>query len=307
MTQPLASSMYGAVDLSGLAQSASPAQAGADGSISGPYVLDVTPDNLRSVLETSNQLPVVISFYAEQSEASGKLTSQLEALAGEARGHFQLGKVDVGAYPEVAQAFGLQGVPAAVALIQAQPVPLFQGSPDDNEIAPLINRVLETAAQYGMTAVLSGEEEAGEPTPPARPPHQAAGFDAVDAGDLETAKAEFTQALKDNPGDEESQKMLAQVELVERVREVADPVALMQQAQASGLHDVPTQLSAADVECYTRRPEAAFQRLIDVISVTSGDERETARKRLLELFEIVGSENPAVGQARKALAMALFS
>ncbi|MGO1637228.1 MAG: tetratricopeptide repeat protein, partial [Ancrocorticia populi] len=150
-------------------------------------------------------------------------------------------------------------------------------------------------------------EEPEEPAAPARPPHQAAGFDAVDAGDLETAKAEFTQALKDNPGDEESQKMLAQVELVERVREVTDPVALMQQAQAAGLDDVPTQLSAADVECYNRRPEAAFQRLIDVISVTSGQDRETARKRLLELFEIVGSDNPAVGQARKALAMALFS
>ena len=67
------------------------------------------------------------------------------------------------------------------------------------------------------------------------------------------------------------------------------------------------QLQAADIECYGRRPESAFARLIDVISVTSGDDRETARKRLLELFDIVGADNPAVGQARKALAMALFS
>ena len=121
------------------------------------------------------------------------------------------------------------------------------------------------------------------------------------------AQVEFTQALKDNPGDEESQAMLAQVELVQRVRTVSDPVELLQRAKSAGLQDVEIQLQAADIECYGRRPESAFARLIDVISVTSGDDRETARKRLLELFDIVGADNPAVGQARKALAMALFS
>ncbi len=298
--------MYGAVDLSGLSKTASPAQAGPDGSLSGPYVLEVTPDNLRGVLEVSGQVAVILSFYAEQSEASVGLTAQLETLAQEAQGRFQLGKVDIATYPEVAQAFGLQGVPAAVAVLQGQPVPLFQGTPQDGELAPMVNRVLEAAAQYGLTAVLNGDTDA-VPVAPARPPHLAAGLEALDSGDLETAQAEFTQALKDNPGDEESQAMLAQVELVQRVRTVSDPVELLQRAKSAGLGDVEIQLQAADIECYGRRPESAFARLIDVISVTSGDDRETARKRLLELFDIVGADNPAVGQARKALAMALFS
>ncbi len=298
--------MYGAVDLSGLSKTASPAQAGPDGSLSGPYVLEVTPDNLRGVLEVSGQVAVILSFYAEQSEASVSPTSQLETLAQEAQGRFQLGKVDIATYPEVAQAFGLQGVPAAVAVLQGQPVPLFQGTPQDGELAPMVNRVLEAAAQYGLTAVLNGDTDAVPPAP-VRPPHLAAGLEALDSGDLEMAHVEFTQALKDNPGDEESQAMLAQVELVQRVRTVSDPVELLQRAKSAGLGDVEIQLQAADIECYGRRPESAFARLIDVISVTSGDDRETARKRLLELFDIVGADNPAVGQARKALAMALFS
>lgn len=301
----MTSSMYGAVDLSGMGSSAqSPAESG--GTIPGPYVLEVTGENLRGVLETSSKLPIILSFYSEQSEASVTLTSQLEALAAEAQGHFQLGKVDASTSPEVVQAFGLKGIPAAVALLQGQPVPLFQGTPQDGELAPLVNRIMEAAAQYGMTAVLDGGGDS-EPAPDPRPPHQAAGLDALDAGDLDTAHAEFTQALKDNPGDSESKALLDQVELVQRVATVEDPLQLLQQAQASALTDVSIQLQAADIECYNRRPDAAFSRLIDVIKATSGDERETVRKRLIELFDIVGSDNPAVSDARKALAMALFS
>ncbi len=309
MSQPLASSMYGAVDLSGLAGSAAgagtPGARATSGVIPGPYTLDVTPDNLRSVLETSASVPVIVVFFAENVEQSLSLVAQLEALAGEARGHFQLGKVDAVAYPEVAQAFGVGGIPAAVAVMQGQPIPLFEGIPQEGELAPLCNRVMEAAHQNGLSGVLDGDE-GGEPPAPPRPPHQAAGLDALDAGDIETAHAEFVQAIKDNPGDSESKVLLAQVELLQRVQQVEDPLAVLQAAAEAQLTDIEAHLAAADVECYSRRPEAAFARLLDVIRVTSGKERDKVRERLLELFEIVGKDHPAVSQARRALASALF-
>ncbi len=321
MSQPLASSMYGAVDLSGLANAApgggapgagpvsgAGAASGSgpvSGSIPGPFVLDVTPDNLRSVLETSANVPVIMVFFAESVEQSLSLVSQLEGLASEARGHFQLGKVDAVAHPEVAQAFGVGGIPAAVALMQGQPIPLFEGIPQAGELAPLCNRVMEAAQQNGLSGVLSGDE-GGEPPAPPRPPHQAAGLDALDAGDIETAHTEFVKAIKDNPGDTESKVLLAQVELLQRVQKMTDPIAVLQTAAEAKLGDIQAHLAAADIECYNRRPEAAFARLLDVIRVTSGKERDVVRERLLELFEIVGKDNPAVSQARRALASALF-
>jgi putative thioredoxin len=39
---------------------------------------------------------------------------------------------------------------------------------------------------------------------------------------------------------------------------------------------------------------------------TVGDDRDTVRRRLLELFEVVGSEDARVVGARRALARALF-
>ena len=315
MSQPLASSMYGAVDLSGLANAAPGAGApgagsasgvsSASGAIPGPYVLDVKPEILRSVLETSASVPVIMVFFAESVEQSLLLVSQLEGLAGEAQGHFQLGKVDAVAHPEVAQAFGVGGIPAAVALMQGQPIPLFEGIPQQSELAPLCNRVMEAAQQNGLSGVLDGDED-GEPVAPPRPPHQAAGLDALDAGDIEAAHAEFVKAIKDNPGDTESKVLLAQVELLQRVQGIEDPLVVLQAAAEATLGDVQAHLAAADIEFYNRRPEAAFSRLLDVIRVTSGKERDVVRERLLELFEIVGKDNPAVTQARRALASALF-
>ena len=52
--------------------------------------------------------------------------------------------------------------------------------------------------------------------------------------------------------------------------------------------------------------EAAFDRLINLIKVKTGEERNEVRVRLLELFETVGNADPRVLQARRDLMTALF-
>jgi putative thioredoxin len=46
--------------------------------------------------------------------------------------------------------------------------------------------------------------------------------------------------------------------------------------------------------------------LVETVRRTAGDDRDTARLRLLELFEVVGPEDPRVVTARTALARVLF-
>jgi len=52
--------------------------------------------------------------------------------------------------------------------------------------------------------------------------------------------------------------------------------------------------------------EDAFGRLVDLVRVTRGDERERVRLRLVDLFEVVGGEDPRVVAARRQLANALY-
>ena len=61
-----------------------------------------------------------------------------------------------------------------------------------------------------------------------------------------------------------------------------------------------------DRDLFGGHVEDAFARLVDLVRATSGDDRARVRTRLLELFDVIGSEDPRVASARVRLANALF-
>ncbi|VEI13776.1 tetratricopeptide repeat protein [Trueperella bialowiezensis] len=285
--------------------------AGGGDTVPGPYVLAVTAQNLQGVINTSAQLPVIAAFHSDKSQNSQALIGMLSKLVNEHKGRFQLATVDVDENSDVAQAFGVNAVPAAVAILQGQPIPLFQGLPDDAQLTDTIAKILQAASEYGMTGVLDGDADATPPEPEIPPLHKA-GLEALEKGDVEAAHAAYSEALAQNPADSEAQTALYQIELIQRIAQMnpdGDTQAtqkILTAAQSAPLTDVDSHLKAADLEFSYQRPDAAFRRLIDVIKATSGEEREKARERLLAYFDILGPEQPVVAQARKALANALF-
>ncbi len=144
-------------------------------------------------------------------------------------------------------------------------------------------------------------EEAEEP--PLPPLHQEA-FDAIERDDLDGAEAAYRRALAENPRDAEATAGLAQVGLMRRTKD-AD-LAAARQAAASDPDDVDAALLVADLDVLGGHVEDAFARLVETVRRTSGDERERVRVRLVELFDVVGGDDPRVLTARRALASALF-
>ena len=70
--------------------------------------------------------------------------------------------------------------------------------------------------------------------------------------------------------------------------------------------DIDAQLRVADVDVYAGQVEDAFARLVELVRRTAGDDRERVRQRLVDLFEVVGRDDPSVVAARRALTSALF-
>jgi putative thioredoxin len=133
--------------------------------------------------------------------------------------------------------------------------------------------------------------------------HQKA-YDAIEAGDLAGAVTAYEQALAEWPGDELARVGLAQVRLIQRTQDV--DAAAARAAAAADAADVDAQLRVADVDVLGGQVGDAFARLVDTVRLTSGAERDRVRARLLELFELVGADDPRVAHARVALANALF-
>ena len=84
-----------------------------------------------------------------------------------------------------------------------------------------------------------------------------------------------------------------------RRAEEAGPDALA--AAEAAPDDVAAQTRAADFLLGTGTCDAAFGRLLDVVRRTAGEDRDRARKHLVDLFAVVGDEDPRVGAARRRL------
>ena len=77
-------------------------------------------------------------------------------------------------------------------------------------------------------------------------------------------------------------------------------------AAAGNPTDVDAALVVADMDVLGGHVEDAFVRLIDLVRVTAGDDRERVKTHLLDLFAVVGNQDERVRKGRTSLMSALF-
>ncbi|MET9361383.1 tetratricopeptide repeat protein [Streptomyces sp. NPDC006632] len=322
--QPRNMSMSGVVDLAAVkaageakskaeqARAESARQGGVPAVTPSALVIDVDEATFeRDVLTRSAEVPVVIDFWAEWCEPCKQLGPLLERLAVEYNGRFLLAKIDVDANQMLMQQFGIQGIPAVFAVVAGQALPLFQGAAPEAQIRETLDQLVQVAEErFGLTGIAVDPNAAAAPAaeaPAPVGPYDAlleAAVVALDSGDLAGAVQAYKNVLSDDPGNPEAKLGLAQAELLQRVQSL-DPAQVRKDA-AENPADAAAQIAAADLDLVGGHVEDAFGRLVETVRRTFGDDREAARVRLLELFEVIGGDDPRVTAARTALARVLF-
>ncbi|ONK11124.1 tetratricopeptide repeat protein [Streptomyces sp. MP131-18] len=326
--QPRNMSMSGAVDLSAVkaaaeakqkaeqarAQRATAQAGGQQPEAHVQLVIDVDESTFeQEVLQRSTEVPVVIDFWAEWCGPCKQLSPILERLAEEYAGQFVLAKIDVDSNQMLFQQFGVQGIPAVFAVIAGQALPLFQGAAPEPQVRQVLDQLIEAAEQrFGIVgtqvdpAQAAADRQVQEPVEPEPPsnPALAAAHAALDGGDLGGAIQAYENVLAEEPANVEAKLGLAQAQLLNRIQGT-DPDRA-RKAAADRPEDVAAQLAVADLDLVGGHVEDAFGRLVGTVQRTFGEDRDAARVRLLELFEVVGPDDPRVIAARGALARVLF-
>ncbi len=257
--------------------------------------IEITPENLTNeFLALSKSKPVVLICWSPRSPESQEVVAILGKLAMADQGSWVLGRVDVDAQPQVAQALQTRNVPFAVAIINEQMVPLFEQPYPEAQIRMVIDKVLALASEQGVGDAQTEKIE----------PEEEEAIAALDAGDYAKAEAAYKKLLARKPNDNFAILGLAQTQLMARTEGI-DGAKIMQEA-IEPPDDIEIQLRCADIEIVSGYLEPAFARLLRLIPLFDGADKKAVKDRLIELFALVDPTDPRVIKARAALANALF-
>lgn len=302
MAEDLNSRLRGAMDLSALSSKSNATQSSTPVSLELPSLIaEITEANLRTYLEISNKVPLVIDFYSQQ-EDSVALSEKLVALVKEANGALLLGRIDIESHKRVAGAFSVQQAATVVAVLKGQPFPLFNGNVELEQITSVINKLLEVAVGNGVTERISVNESA-EPisTAPKLPKNHQEAAEALNAGDNQKALELYQQILRESPADALAAAGLAQTELLLRVEGLDFEKVLDNSPQ-----NFDELMIFADALIAIGDFAVGFDALLTNFADVSKDEQQLMKERLLKYFEIVGKTDPAVVAARSRLTSMLF-
>jgi len=313
----------GAIDLSALKRTA-PQQAPSAGSGGGAtsggapsgggsaYSVAIDEANFQTVLEASMTAPVVLVFHSpSRSPESVQLARDVAQVADEYDGRFLAATVDVDAVPQIAQAMQIPQVPLMLVILDGRPAtqPIPGAAPID-DIRAMFNQLAQQLTAQGIAgrhqpnafggAVAADGEDEEDRVDPRYAPAQ----EALAAGDIDRAVAEYQRLVDGNPADHEAAAGLAMAKVLQRTQGVDLNAA--RAAAAAAPDDVEAQTLVADLDMLGGHVEDAFARLVELVRRTSGKERDRARDHLVGLFAAVGNDDPRVLKGRQALASALF-
>jgi len=307
-----------------------PAQNGASGN--SPHIKDSGLETFAAdVITASQEVPVIVDFWAPWCGPCKTLGPALEAAVQAANGAVKLVKVNIDENPEIAQQLRIQSIPTVYAFKNGQPVDGFMGAIPDSQVKAFVAALAGGAG--GHDHQHGGPEHTAEVL--------AVAAEALAGGDIAMAAQAYGHVLQDEPGHPEAVAGLARAYLqggdVERARttlQMVRPGAEQDEAiramQAElALKSAPAPETgetaalrarvAADPKDHQARydlamaldaagdRDGAIAELLELIRRDRKWNDEAARKQLVTLFEAMGFSDPRSIEGRRKLSGILFS
>jgi len=115
--------------------------------------MDVTTNTFRKdVIERSNELPVIVDFWAAWCGPCRMLGPAIESEVAKRAGKIELAKVDVDAEQELAGRYGIQSIPTVVVFRDGKPVSGFVGAHAAATIGGFLDEAIETHGEVADSA-----------------------------------------------------------------------------------------------------------------------------------------------------------
>ncbi|HKL55585.1 MAG: thioredoxin [Roseovarius sp.] len=284
-------------------------------------------DFMAEVVEASQQVPVIVDFWAPWCGPCKTLGPALEAAVTKAKGAVRMAKVNVDENQAIAGQLRVQSIPTVYAFWKGQPVDGFQGAVPPSEIDSFVARVIEAAGgeaagDGGLAeAVTAAEEmlEQGAASDAAQTfaailqedPQNAAAYGGlvrahIALGELDQGEAILNGAPAEISKAPELEAAHAQLELARQVENTGPVSELRAQVDADpGDHQARFDLAKA---LYAGgETQAAVDELLELFRRDREWNDEAAKTQLFTIFDALKPNDPIVQSGRRKLSSMIFA
>jgi putative thioredoxin len=268
------------------------------------------------VLERSRQAPVLVDFWAPWCGPCRVLGPTLEKLAEEYRGEFVLAKVNVDDNPSLASEFGIQGIPAVRLFRDGELAAEFTGALPEPMIREFLSRFLPSAAdkQAQEAAKLEKEGRTAEAKAiyesilQSDPNHARSllglGQISMDQGEHAAALACLEKISLTAEERNEADRLIARLKLK---GEGNQDEAALRAALKSDPNSLPARFALGQALAAEEKYQEALPEFLAIVKADREFQDDGARKAMLQIFEVLGSDHPLTEKYRSELAKVLFS
>jgi putative thioredoxin len=281
------------------------------------WSIDVNEENFEfAVLDQSKQVPVLVDFWAEWCGPCKVLGPVLERLAEEYGGAFIVAKLNVDENPSLAAAFRIQGIPAVKLFKDGELASEFTGALPESMVREFLSKFLPSAAdkQAQEAAALEAEDKTAEAKAlyqsilDSDPDHAKSllgmGRLAMNAGDNDAALGFLDKISAVADERKEAERLIARLKL--QGGAAAQDLQKLRAKVEAEPDNLDARLALAQALAGVENYREALPQLLHIVKTDRSFQDDAARKAMLQIFEVLGSDDPLTDQYRNELAKVLF-